>query len=635
MKELKIEQLSKTYGTKTLLDKIDWSIRTGQRVGLIGPNGTGKSSLLKVIAGLDNYDSGTISKPNQYTIAYLDQHPELDPNKTILETVYDSQAQDIQLLLQYELIREQLEANPMDEDLLTQFTRVSDEMNLKDAWDIEVKAKAILSQLGLTNLSRRVGECSGGEQKRIGIAQVLIESPDLLILDEPTNHLDVKSIQWLEKYLANYPGALLLVTHDRYFLDRAVNFIVELRHGKLTEYVGNYETYVIKRAEQAAINQKVQEKENKLFQQELAWMRKGAKARTTKQQARIDRFEELKGNIANRHQETEGIEFDFQQQRIGNRVIELEDIAISINGQKVIEGYTKNFVKGDRIGIIGANGVGKSTFLNTLAGYHALDSGVCQVGQTVRMAYYRQLDQDLPSDVRVLDYLTKIADNFKREDGSLVSASQLLEQFNFPRNTHGTQIQYLSGGERRRLYLLSLLIQQPNVLLLDEPTNDLDIDTLTVLEDYLANFEGVVFVVSHDRYFLAKTTDYLLNIKGNGAYDIFWGSYSEYLEEAALQTNNESKATVKMDEVAKQETDASQNDHQPKARRLSYHEKKELEKLPSEIEQLEIRLDEIQQEMNTITSDAGKLMDLQRELEEKEEALMALYERQEELATLN
>ncbi|MBF6625494.1 ABC-F family ATP-binding cassette domain-containing protein [Aerococcaceae bacterium zg-BR9] len=625
MKELKITQLSKTYGTKILLDKIDWAIRTGQRVGLIGPNGTGKSSFLKVLAGIDNYDTGEITKPNDYTIAYLDQHPQLDSNKTILETVYDSQAKDIQLLLQYEQLRTQLEANPTNDALLARFTKMSDEMTLHNVWDVEVRAKSILSQLGLVDLTRIVGSCSGGEQKRIGIAQVLIEQPDLLILDEPTNHLDVKSVQWLEKYLANYQGALLLVTHDRYFLERSVNHIVELRFGKLTAYEGNYEAYLIKRAEQAEIQQRTQEKQDKLFQQELAWMRKGAKARTTKQQARIERFNDLKSNIASRNQEVDGIEFNFQQQRIGNRIIEMENVSVSINNQSVICDFTKNFVKGERIGIIGENGVGKTTFLNTIAGMHPIDSGTYEMGQTVRLAYYRQLNQDLPDDVRVLAYLTKIADNFKREDGTLVSASQLLEQFNFPRNTHGSEIRTLSGGERRRLYLLSLLIQQPNVLLLDEPTNDLDIDTLTVLEDYLITFEGVVIVVSHDRYFLDKTVDQLLDIKGQGAYTISWGNYSDYIERV-------DKSLIAKEKPVGEKVTLPEKAAAP-VKKLSYHEKKEWEALPEKIEKLEERLEAIQIEMNKPSSDAGKLMDLQRELEEKEEALMTLYERQEELAT--
>ncbi|MCW6661422.1 ABC-F family ATP-binding cassette domain-containing protein [Aerococcaceae bacterium NML201209] len=626
MKELTVEHLHKTYGTKTLLKDIQFAIRTGDRVGLIGPNGTGKSSFLKVLAGIDHYDDGMISKPNEYSIAYLDQNPQLNPEQTILETVYDSQAPIIQLLLRYEQLRLKLEIHPHDAVLLKQFNQLTEEINLKGAWDAEVRAKAILTQLGLKEMTRKVGECSGGEQKRIGIAQVLIAEPDLLILDEPTNHLDMQSVQWLEKYLANYKGALLLVTHDRYFLERAVNKIVELRFGKLREYEGNYQTYLEKRAEEAVLQQRMQEKQDKLFQQELAWMRKGAKARTTKQQARIERFDNLKADIQGRDQAVSGFSFDFEQQRVGNRIMELEQATVAIGEQIVLRNYSKIFVKGERIGIIGHNGVGKTTFLNTLAGLHSISEGTYDVGQTVRLAYYRQLDEDLPDEMRVSNYLTKVADNFKRPDGSQVSAAQLLEQFNFPRTTHGTEIKYLSGGERRRLYLLSLLVQQPNVLLLDEPTNDLDIDTLTVLEYYLLNFDGVVLVVSHDRYFLDKTVKQLLEIRGDGEFTTYWGNYSDYLEIKAQET------TVTASTAKSQPQTTTHQD--TKTKRLSYHEKKEWASIEADIAQTESRIGTLQEEMNTITTDAGKLMDLQRELEQQEAQLLHYYERYEYLSEL-
>lgn len=427
MKELTITNLRKTYGTKTLFDGIDLSIRTGDRIGLIGPNGTGKSSLLNVIAGLDTYDEGEISKPNQYEIALLEQNPQLNPNYTILDTVYDSKAPLIQLLKRYEKKRLELEAAPNNQHLQEEFTRLGEEMTLRGGWDVEISAKSILSQLGLNDLSLRVGDASGGQQKRIGIAQVLIAEPDLLILDEPTNHLDIESIQWLEKYLANYKGALLLVTHDRYFLDRVVNKIMELRFGKITEYTGNYETYLVKRAEQEAVESRVAQKQDRLFEQELAWMRKGAKARTTKQEARIGRFQDLQQTISDRNQSSDDIEFNFTQQRMGNQIMELENIDISIGDVQVIKDFSKTFLKGERLGIAGDNGVGKSTFLNTLSGDHQLDAGTFLVGQTIKMAYYRQLDEDLPNEMRVLEYLTKVADDFKRPDGSHVSAAQMLE----------------------------------------------------------------------------------------------------------------------------------------------------------------------------------------------------------------
>lgn len=630
MKELTIENLHKTYGTKTLLAGIDFMIRTGDRVGLIGPNGTGKSSFLKVIAGLDNYDDGLIKHPNQYSIAYLDQNPEFDEVKSILETVYDSNAPQIQLVLNYENIRIELEADPMNERLQTNFTRITDEMNAKEGWDVEVRARTILSQLGLNDLSRSIASCSGGERKRIGIAQVLIAEPDLLILDEPTNHLDVQSIQWLEKYLATYKGALLLVTHDRYFLERVVNKIIELKHGHLTAYEGNYETYLEKKADLEAQTARHQEKQDSLFKSELAWMRKGAKARTTKQQARIERFNDLKQNIQKRDVDADGFQFEFEQQRIGSRIMELEEVSVKIADINVIDNFTKSFVKGERIGIIGENGVGKSTLMNTLAGLHPIASGTYEIGQTVRLAYYRQLDQDLPGETRVLSYLTKIADDFPMPDGTKANASQLLEQFNFPRVTHGQEIKHLSGGERRRLYLLSLLVQQPNVLILDEPTNDLDIDTLTVLEDYVDRFEGVVLIVSHDRYFLDKTVDQLLELTGNGQFELSWGNYSDYLAKQD-QLAAQEKAAV----VEKPVEKITQVEKTEKAKRMTYQEKKEWATILDDIEKAEQRIEGIQIEMNSITSDAVRLIELQEELDSLDESLLNYYERYEYLSELS
>lgn len=638
MKELTITNLRKTYGTKTLFDGIELAVRTGDRIGLIGPNGTGKSSLLNVIAGFTTYDEGEITKPNQYEIAMLDQNPQLNPADTILDAVYDSKAPLIQLLKRYERKRLELEADPNNERLQDTFSRLGEEMTLKGGWEIEISAKSILSQLGLDDLSLRIGDCSGGQQKRIGIAQVLIAEPDLLILDEPTNHLDIDSIQWLENYLSNYRGALLLVTHDRYFLDRVVNKIVELRFGRLTEYQGNYETYLIKRAEQEAVETRVAQKQDRLFEAELAWMRKGAKARTTKQQARIDRFQDLKENISTRDQAEAGLDFNFNQQRMGSQIMEMENASISIGEVQVIEDFSKTFLKGDRLGIAGDNGVGKSTFLNTLAGLHQVDKGKLLIGQTVRMAYYRQLDEDLPEEMRVLQYLTKVADDFKRPDGSHVSAAQMLERFHFPRETQGSQIKYLSGGERRRLYLLSLLIQEPNVLFLDEPTNDLDIDTLTTLEAFIQEFEGVVIVVSHDRYFLDKAVDQILELQGEGQFELFWGNYSDYLDQKVIQEKDLNKQIIASKQVGSQSVvEVSQSElasPSPKKQRMSYQEKKEWGGLEAKIERIEIRLDEINESMLKEASDADRLMDLQRELDEKEVELLELYERYEYLSEL-
>ena len=622
MKTLAVTGLEKTYGTKTLLAGIDFAIRTGDRIGLIGPNGTGKSSFLKVLADQTDYDQGTIDKPKDYRIAYLAQNPELDPNQTILDTVFAGDTPELKLLHDYEAANLALLSDPDNGKLQEAFQSITEAMNQADAWQIEVKAKTVLTQLGLVNLNQRVGDCSGGEQKRIGIAQVLIAEPDLLILDEPTNHLDVNSVQWLEKYLASYKGALLLVTHDRYFLERTVNKIVELRHGRFREYSGNYQAYLEKKATELALEERMQDKQDKLYQAELAWMRKGAKARTTKQQARIERFDQLKEDIAARQDSLEASGFEFDQQRIGNQVIELEQARIEVGKQVVIQDYTKHFTKGERIGLIGPNGVGKTTFLNTLAGYHDLAAGTLKLGQTVRLAYYRQLDQDLPGDMRILAYLTQIADNFVSPDGRTKSAAQMLEQFNFPRVSHGSNISSLSGGEKRRLYLLSLLIQEPNVLFLDEPTNDLDIDTLTVLEDYLAQFEGLVVVVSHDRYFLDKTVDQYLILEGQGAYTTYWGSYSDYLAKEQTAPEKEKLAP------------APSNKPKREQKKLSYEEKKEWAGIEEAIEAAENRLTQIQEDMEANSQDAGQLMSLQEELEVTEAHLYHLYERYDYLSEL-
>lgn len=622
MKTLAVTGLEKTYGTKTLLAGIDFAIRTGDRIGLIGPNGTGKSSFLKVLADQTDYDQGTIDKPKDYRIAYLAQNPDLDPNQTILDTVFAGDTPELKLLHDYEVANLALLSDPDNGKLQEAFQSITEAMNQADAWQIEVKAKTVLTQLGLVNLNQRVGDCSGGEQKRIGIAQVLIAEPDLLILDEPTNHLDINSVQWLEKYLASYKGALLLVTHDRYFLERTVNKIVELRHGRFREYSGNYQAYLEKKATELALEERMQDKQDKLYQAELAWMRKGAKARTTKQQARIERFDQLKGEIASRQDSQETSGFEFDQQRIGNQVIELEQARIEVGQQVVVQDYTKHFTKGERIGLIGANGVGKTTFLNTLAGYHNLAAGTLKLGQTVRLAYYRQLDQDLPGDMRILAYLTQIADNFVSPDGRTKSAAQMLEQFNFPRVSHGSSICSLSGGEKRRLYLLSLLIQEPNVLFLDEPTNDLDIDTLTVLEDYLAQFEGLVVVVSHDRYFLDKTVDQYLILEGQGAYTTYWGSYSDYLAKEQTTPEKEKLAPNPSNKPKREQ------------KKLSYEEKKEWAGIEAAIEAAENRLNQIQEDMEANSQDAGRLMSLQEELEATEAHLYHLYERYDYLSEL-
>ena len=629
MKELKIEKLSKSYGIKTLIDQVDFAVRTGDRIGLIGPNGTGKSTFLKVIAGIESYDAGEISKPNQYTIAYLGQKNHLNPDLTIRETVYQSKDPLIQLLLEYQSAQVALEKDPQNPKLQDRLTHLGEAMTHQGAWEIEVKAKTILSQLQITDLDQKLGQCSGGQQKRVALAQVLMTQADLLILDEPTNHLDIDSILWLEKFLANYPGALLIVTHDRYFLERSVNKIVELSNGRIREYEGNYEAYLTQKSEQDAIEARTAHKRQRFYERELAWMRQGAQARSTKQQARVDRFHELKDQLAQKQTPQADLSMDFGQQRMGNQVLELDGVDLRVADHQIIKDFTKTFVKGDRLGVVGANGVGKSSFLNLLAGYLTLDAGEYRIGQTVSIAYYRQLDQDLPHDMRVLAYLTQLADQFKRPDGSKVSASLLLEQFNFAKESHGLLIGQLSGGERRRLYLLTLLVQEPNVLLLDEPTNDLDIQTLSSLEEYLESFQGLVIIVSHDRYFLDKTVDQILELQGQGQSQFFWGNYSDFLAKKSSNSSND-KASSK----AVTEKDLSQPQATSKKQRMTYHEKKEWQVLPQAIEKCEQKIEEVEDLMQEAGSDADRLMDLQTELEETEAQLLEYYERYDYLSDL-
>lgn len=634
MKELRVENLSKTYGIKSLLDQVDFSIRTGNRVGLIGANGAGKSSFLKILSGEDPYDSGEIIKPNDYTIRLLNQQPDLNEDDTLLQAIFASPSPLVKLVLRYEEVVTALQNHPEDERLLDQFNQVSEQMNVQNGWDLEVQAKTILHKMGLKDLQRKISACSGGERKRVGLAQVLISQSDLLILDEPTNHLDIESIRWLEDYLASYSGALLVVTHDRYFLERVTNKIVELRQGKFYEYTGNYSTYLTKKQEELDRLARMEEKQDRLFQQELAWMRKGAKARTTKQQARIQRFENLKDQVESRVSDQEALEMNFDQARIGNQIIEASDLSVQIGDHSVIQAFTKTFVKGDRLGIIGPNGVGKTTLLNAFAGLQPLAGGQLLVGQTVRLAYYRQLDEDLPGEMRVLNYLTQVADEFKVGTGHSISASQMLERFNFERSTHGMVISQLSGGERRRLYLLTLLIQEPNVLLLDEPTNDLDIQTLQVLEDYLLEFNGVVMIVSHDRYFLDKTVNQILQIQGNGSYQFDYGNYSEFQTKYPSAKSDAPSPAETTTRETKTTTSSKPTETATQPKRMTYQEKKEWDQLEEHILLLEEKIDTIKQEMVANGSDAGLLMDLQAELEETEAALLHGYERYDYLSEL-
>jgi ABC transporter, ATP-binding protein len=628
MKDFRVDHLKKTYGAKTLLADVSFIINEGEHVGLIGQNGTGKSSLLNILAGIDEAESGTITCSNDFRIGYLSQNPSLNPEHTVFEAIYESDNPLLRLVHDYEWSVEQLQQHPQDEKYLKQFEALEQKMNQVDGWQYEVKIKSILQHVGIEDIHQQISTLSGGQKKRVGLAKVLMEEPDLLLLDEPTNHLDMQAIQWLEQYLASYKGSLLLVTHDRYFLERVVDHMFELTQGRIEAYDGNYQSYLEQKSQREQIAQKMSHKQQRLYQQELQWMRQGAKARTTKQQARIQRFEQLEKEVKQTDSK-ESLAIRFDQTRIGKRVFQLKDVSLQIGDQSIVRSLEWIIQSQSRIGIVGENGVGKSTFLNALAGLYPFSEGEMTVGDTVRLAYYKQQDEDIPMDKQLVQYLREYAEEVRQKNGEVASITELLETFLFPRYMHGALIGTLSGGERRRLYLLRLLMTKPNVLLLDEPTNDLDIDTLTVLEDYLEEFNGAVIVVSHDRYFLDKTMDQLFVIKGQGNTELYYGSMSDFLAKQGDLTVEETK-TVEVPKV----TETSKASTPEKAKKMTYHEKKEWEEIEGKIAGLEASIEEIQEAMNQQAQDFAKLQELQTQLETLELELANSYERWEYLAEL-
>lgn len=620
MKELKVTELYKTFGDKTLFDRISFLIHEKDRIGLIGVNGTGKSSLLTILAGKDSGDGdiSAIEKASDYRIGYLAQDQNFSADTLVLDAVFQGDNPLMQTVRSYEKALLAL-SNENSESAQRSFTLAEEAMNKQDAWTADSEAKAILNKLGIETLDKKISELSGGQIKRVALAQVLIDAPDLLLLDEPTNHLDYDAIQWLEGYLKSYPGSLLMVTHDRYFLDRVTNRIFELSFGQLYEYQGNYESYLVAKAERDRVAVEQEGKRKQLYKQELAWMRAGAKARTTKQQARINRFEDLKENL---HQvKNDGqLEMNIATTRLGKKVLELKQASFTIENKTILDHFDLLIQTKERLGITGKNGAGKSTLLNILAGRIPLDDGIVEVGETVRLAYYTQQNETLDPNMRMIAYLQEAAEEVKQRDGSQISVAEILERFLFPRFMHGTLIGKLSGGEKRRLYLLKLLIQQPNVLLLDEPTNDLDIATLTVLEDYLEEFPGAVITVSHDRYFLDKVAERLLIFEGEGEITSYFGSIMDYL---AQQAPVKEERTVKAKPQIKE-----------RKKKLSYNEQKEWETIEDDIALLETKIDQLTEEMNHQGDDFTKLQELQKEIEQTEQALEEKMTRWEYLSEI-
>lgn len=625
MKDLKAIGLSKSHGIKQLFKDISFTIREGEYVGLIGQNGSGKSSLMRILAGLDTADEGTIDKANDYRINYLPQEPVFNETDTIFEAVFSGDAPLIATVRRYEEAVVRLAMNSENIKYQEEYTRAEQEMNMKDAWQADVQYKTILNKLGLEDLNKKIGELSGGQVKRVGLAQVLMQAPDLLLLDEPTNHLDVDAIVWLEKYLAQYKGALLLVTHDRYFLERVTNQMLELKNGEIESYSGNYASYLEQKAEREAIQQKMTEKQAKLYKNELAWMRKGAKARTTKQQARIHRFEDLEKDVKGAQTDDQQLEINFDSSRLGKRVFQLDNITLKAGEKTILENFSHIFQASDRIGIVGKNGSGKTTFLKMLAGQVVPESGIFIIGETVKIGYYRQIMEPFPEDKRVINYLQEVAEEARIADGTKVSVTELLETFLFSREMHGSLIRTLSGGERRRLYLLKLLMNQPNVLLFDEPTNDLDIETLTVLEDYLTSFQGAALVVSHDRYFLDKVADKLIVIDGSDGPFLFYGNMTDYLEvEEDLMRPKETKPV----KATMMGTDSTEK----QKKKLTYSEQLEWSGIEEEIMVLEEKVTMMKEQMLDYASDFMKLGELQLEVDRMQELLSTKWERYEYLS---
>ncbi|NQG96737.1 ABC-F family ATP-binding cassette domain-containing protein [Streptococcus suis] len=620
MSDFIVEHLTKSVGDKTVFADLSFIIHQGDRIGIIGVNGTGKTTLLDVLSGRIGFD-GDVSPfrtKNAYKIAYLTQEPDFDESKTVLDTVLSSDLRETQLIREYELL-----LSHYDEASQARLEKVMAEMDSLNAWEIESQVKTVLSKLGLTDLNKTVAELSGGLRRRVQLAQVLLGNADLLLLDEPTNHLDIDTIEWLTIFLKNTKKSVLFITHDRYFLDNVATRIFELDRASLTEYQGNYQDYVRLKAEQDERDAALRHKKEQLYKQELAWMRRQPQARATKQQARINRFHDLKGDLANKIDDSE-LEINFETSRIGKKVINFENVSFSYPDKPILKGFNLLIQNKDRIGIVGDNGKGKSTLLNLIAGDLQADSGKVDIGETIRIGYFSQTIKGLDESKRVINFLQEVAEEAKTTSG-MVSIAELLEQFLFPRNTHGTLIEKLSGGEKKRLYLLKILLQRPNVLLLDEPTNDLDIATLTVLEHFLQGFAGPVITVSHDRYFLDKVANKILAFEDDGI-QTFFGNYTDYLDEKAFLA---SSSAISLEKPKEKTEKVKEN-----KKRMSYFEKQEWATIEEDIAGLEERIAEIETEMLTCGSDFTKLSDLQKELDEKNEQLLEKYERYEYLSEL-
>lgn len=589
---LTLRSIKKDFGIKEILRDASLSLEVGDRVGLIGTNGSGKSTLLKMIAGLEAIDGGERWVNAGTKVVYLPQQPELAADRTVLEQVFADSGEKMALVREYEAVSHRLAHQQGEpERLMARLTQLSQQLDATGAWDLETQAKVILTKLGIEDLEARVGELSGGYRKRIAIAAALLSEPDVLLMDEPTNHLDALSVEWLQGYLRRYRGALLLITHDRYFLDQVTNRILEIDRADLYSYAGNYAYYLEKKAEQEEAAASQQRKHAGVLRRELAWLQRGPKARSTKQKARINRIQAMQEQTFKQAQGK--VTIATPGRRIGKKVIELEGIYKAYGDRPLIKNFTYYFNPEDRVGIIGPNGIGKSTLMDIITGRVEPDAGRREIGVTVQFGYFDQHSDDLHlyENQRVIDYLKDVAELVKTVDGSVITASQMLERFLFPPNQQYAPIHKLSGGERRRLFLLRVLMAAPNVLILDEPTNDLDVQTLSVLEDYLEDFNGCVIVVSHDRYFLDRTVDKIFAFEGEGQIREYPGNYSIYLDYRQAAETAQAEATQVPKVAASKAASKTKAERVPsspaiaaeKPRKLSYKERQEYERLETAI----------------------------------------------------
>src|SRR5215204_5954976 len=597
---LSLEAVSKDYGLRPILENVSLGLNGQDRVGVVGVNGSGKTTFLRLIAGAESPDAGRITFADGVTVGYLPQNPAFAADATVLESVFAASDARMRLLLEYELACGELAAKGGDEQrALDRVSELGRRLEASGAWELETNARTVLGRLGINDTNATMGTLSGGQRKRVALAHALIERPGLLILDEPTNHLDAETISWLEDYLKGYGGALLLVTHDRYFLDRVTTRILEVDRGAVQAFDGNYAYYLEKKDEQETARAVEGQKREMLIRRELAWLRRGAKARTRKSKSRVERAESL---IAQpREAARAALDVSVGTTRLGKKVLELRDLTKSYDGRVLIGGFSRTLLPGERVGVIGPNGAGKTTLLEIIAGRVAPDAGSLEVGQTVRIGYYDQESRALDEQERVIDYIRAVAERVETADGSFITAGQMLERFLFTGAMQYAPIAKLSGGERRRLYLLRVLMGAPNVLLLDEPTNDLDIQTMATLEDYLDGFNGCLVVVSHDRYFLDRTVEHIFRFEGGGRLREYPGNYSAFLE---ARRKEESDAAPVEASASARPAERQSNEPPPAKRKLSFKERKELEETEARIEGTERRLTEMEAELSANASDA-------------------------------